>query len=62
MVAGEAPSPAGRIDSHIDLDRSWVRWPPGDLEPRVLASDSPVLTDDYAPVDRLLGTLLKTTD
>ncbi len=62
VVAGDAPSPAGRIDSRIDLDRSWLRWPPSDLEPRVMASDSPVLTDDYAPVDRLLGALLRKTD
>ncbi len=62
VVAGDAPSPAGRIDSRIDLDRSWVRWPASDLEPRVMASDSPVLTDNYAPVDRLLGALLKEID
>ena len=62
VVAGAAPSPAGRIDSRIDLDRSWVRWPASDLKPRVMASDSPVLTDDYAPVDRLLGALLRKTD
>ena len=62
VVAGDAPSPAGRIDSRIDLERSWVRWPASDLKPRVMASDSPVLTDDYAPVDRLLGTLLREID
>ncbi len=62
VVAGMAPSPAGRIDSRIDLDRSWVRWPASDLKPRVMASDSPVLADDYAPVDRLLGALLRETD
>ena len=62
VVAGDAPSPADRIDSRVDLERSWVRWPVGDLEPRILASDSPVLNDDYAPVDRLLGALLNETD
>lgn len=62
VVAGDDPSPSGRIDSRVDLERSWVRWPPHDLEPRVMASDSPVLTDDYAPVDRLLGALLRETD
>lgn len=62
VVAGEAPSPTERIDSRIDLDRSWVRWPASDLKPRVLASDSPVLTDDYAPVDRLLGAVLRETE
>ena len=62
VVAGDVPSPAGRIDSRIDLERSWVRWPASDLKPRVMASDSPVLTDDYAPVDRLLGALLRETD
>jgi spermidine synthase len=62
VVAGDTPSPASRIDSRIDLERSWVRWPAGDLKPRVMASDSPVLTDDYAPVDRLLGAVLRETD
>ncbi len=62
VVAGDTPSPAERIDSRIDLDRSWVRWPASDLKPRVLASDSPVLTDDYAPVDRLLGAVLRETE
>ena len=62
VVAGDVPSPVGRIDSRIDLERSWVRWPASDLKPRVMASDSPVLTDDFAPVDRLLGALLRETD
>ncbi len=62
VVAGDAPSPAERIDSRIDLERSWVRWPASDLKPRVLASDSPVLTDDYAPVDRLLSAVLRETE
>ncbi len=62
VVAGDTPSPVDRIDSRVDLERSWVRWPAGDLEPRVRASDSPVLTDDYAPVDRLLGALLNETE
>ncbi len=62
VVAGNAPSPVDRIDSRIDLERSWVRWPASDLKPRVPASDSPILTDDYAPVDRLLGALLRETD
>ena len=62
MVAGAAPSPAGRIDSRIDLERTWLRWPASDLKPRVMASDNPVLTDDYAPVDRLLAAVLRETD
>jgi hypothetical protein len=62
VVAGDTPSPTDRIDSRVDLERSWVRWPAGDLEPRVRASDSPVLTDDFAPVDRLLGALLNETE
>lgn len=58
VVAGDQPSPAGRIDSRVEPDRVWVRWPASDLGPQVMASDSPVLTDDYAPVDRLLGAVL----
>ena len=62
VVAGDTPSPVGRIESRIDLGRSWVRWPASDLEPRIMASDNPILTDNYAPVDRLLSTLLTEID
>ncbi len=62
VVAGDQPTPAKRLESRIDDSRLWVRWPPKDLENRVMASDNPILTDDYAPVDRLLGTLLRTTE
>jgi predicted membrane-bound spermidine synthase len=40
--------------------RTWLRWPPQDLAARIQAADVPVLTDDFAPVDRLMvGFLLR---
>lgn len=32
----------------------WRRWPPADLARRIAAADVPLLTDDFAPVDRLI--------
>ncbi len=52
LVAGARPSPTGRIDEAGS--RQWMRWPGADLNARLAASGAPMLTDDYAPVDRLL--------
>jgi spermidine synthase len=52
VVAGARPSPTGRIDGADS--RQWMRWPGADLNARLAASGAPMLTDDYAPVDRLL--------
>jgi predicted membrane-bound spermidine synthase len=35
--------------------RTWLRWPQEDLDARIAAADVPVLTDDFAPVDRLMA-------
>jgi spermidine synthase len=40
-----APGPDGTV---------WRRWPPDDLAKRIVAAGVPVLTDDLAPVDRLM--------
>ena len=39
--------------------RRWLRWPPEDLAARIAAADPPILSDDYAPVDRLLFPVLE---
>ncbi len=62
VVSGERPTSTSRLRSRIIDSRLWLRWPSADLEQRVMAGDIPVLTDDYAPVERLLGPLLRTTD
>jgi hypothetical protein len=35
--------------------RTWLRWPAEDLDARIAAAGVPVLTDDFAPVDRLMA-------
>ncbi|MCW0233348.1 MAG: fused MFS/spermidine synthase [Ferrovibrio sp.] len=35
--------------------RIWLRWPQDDLDARITAANVPVLTDDFAPVDRLMA-------
>lgn len=34
---------------------SWQKLDAGEIDRRTAASDAPVLTDDYAPIDRLVG-------
>ncbi len=46
------------LSSQSGLVRSWIRWPESDLNRRIAAADVPVLTDDFAPVDRLMSGLL----
>jgi spermidine synthase len=55
IAAGAQPTPVHRIDSADGSDRFWVRWPTGDLIARVSSSDALILTDDHAPVARLLA-------
>lgn len=58
VVAGREPSPAGRYRGRATPDEPegplWLRWPAEDLARRSAAAGVPVLTDDYAPVDRLM--------
>lgn len=46
------------LSSQRGLERTWVRWPEADFRTRALTPDVPILTDDYAPVDRLMNALL----
>jgi predicted membrane-bound spermidine synthase len=54
VAAGDRATPVGRLASPRDETRLWLRWPGEDLAARIAASGVPVLSDDYAPVDRLL--------
>jgi len=54
VVAGDRATPVGRLASPRDATRFWLRWPAEDLAGRIAESGVPVLSDDYAPVDRLL--------
>ena len=56
--ASDTPSPGDRLRARRGVERSWLRWPQADLAARIEAADPPVLTDDFAPVDRLLAPLL----
>ncbi|HEX6958210.1 MAG TPA: fused MFS/spermidine synthase [Ferrovibrio sp.] len=48
-------------DPHLG-QRTWLRWPPQDLAARIAAADVPILTDDFAPVDRLMAGFLLRPD
>jgi spermidine synthase len=56
------PNPAARVESRRKIGRRWLRWPQADLDERIAAAAVPVMTDDYAPVDRLMSHLLLTPD
>ena len=53
LAAGFIESPATEIRSPYG-DRTWIKWPAEDLAARLDHPDVLTLTDDYAPVDRLL--------
>ncbi len=51
VVAGDAASRRPQLAS---ARHRWVIWPAEILNPRLAAADVPVLTDDFAPVGRLM--------
>jgi spermidine synthase len=55
VVAGDAPTQVRRLASPR---HSWVVWPDEILTPRIAAAAVPLLTDDYAPVARLMRAVL----
>jgi len=55
LAAGARATATHRIEASDGSGRLWVRWPSDDLLARVRASDALVLTDDHAPVERLLA-------
>jgi len=55
MVAGDAPSPSSRVLHDGPLDAEAVRIAAASLD-RILVERAPIVfTDDFAPIDRLLG-------
>ncbi len=58
VVAGDLPTPEGRIRSKKGYGREWVRWPGRDLSGRIKLAGVDLLTDDFAPVDRLMSSAL----
>lgn len=55
VVAGTQASPSARITDARGYRREWRRVDPDALTHAIAASGVPVLTDDYAPVDRLMA-------
>jgi spermidine synthase len=49
-------SPDGRIEGD---ERTWLRWPGDRLAQAIVSTAVPLLTDDYAPVDRLMLSVLQ---
>jgi predicted membrane-bound spermidine synthase len=62
VIAGQslAGLPA-KFVSRRGVEREWARWPLRELTAR-FGPDTPVLTDDFAPVDRLMARLLLTPE
>jgi len=58
IVASDRPSGLDRLDSTSGPKRSWVRIPADALEQSIPADEQILLTDDLAPVDRLMRHVL----
>ncbi len=58
LLASDTPSPSARIAARRGPERLWARLPPAYVTSRWEAAHVPVLTDDFAPVDRLMSHLI----
>lgn len=58
VLASDVPTPTGRLAATRGPPRGWARLPPEFVAARAEAAAVPVLTDDYAPVDRLMSHLI----
>ncbi|XDZ62732.1 fused MFS/spermidine synthase [Alphaproteobacteria bacterium LSUCC0396] len=58
VVGTNRPIEDDYINAETGFDRSWWRWPRKQLASASAARDLPILTDDRAPVDRLMSGLL----
>lgn len=58
VIAGNKGTGRTHLVSRFGLAREWVQWPLSAMKKRVDFADLPVLTDDYAPVERLLSAFL----
>ena len=54
VVAGDRSTGHNRVQSGTSDESRWRRWPPADLARRIESAGVPLLTDDFAPVDRLM--------
>ncbi len=54
VVAGVIDSRLATLRAGRGIARTWRRWPDHDLNTRIAAAAVPLLTDDFAPVDRLM--------
>jgi len=54
VVAAQRPSGHSDLRSLDPEGPHWLRWPDRDLETQIEAAGVPLLTDDFAPVDRLM--------
>ncbi len=55
LFASEAPGGLTRADDPRDETRRFVKLPPDRLQERAARAGATLLTDDYAPIDRLVG-------
>jgi predicted membrane-bound spermidine synthase len=62
VIASDTPTASNALTSTRGPGRSWQRWASGNLEKQIARATVPVLTDDYAPVDRLMSRLLLQPD
>ena len=58
VIAGRTPAGATVLKARHGISRVWRAWPANDLAARIDAARPPVLSDDFAPVDRLLSHIL----
>ncbi|MGB0749695.1 MAG: fused MFS/spermidine synthase [Magnetospiraceae bacterium] len=58
VVSGQGGTGMDRLVSQHGIEREWRRWPDEDLNRRIHEADVPLLTDDFAPVERLLAPLI----
>lgn len=58
VIAGNRGTGRAHLESRFGLIREWVQWPLSAMEKRVAYADLPILTDNYAPVERLLSAFL----
>jgi hypothetical protein len=58
VLASSVPSDSGALSTSYGTRRDWQRLPGDALAQRIALAGVPVLTDDFAPVDRLMAPLL----
>lgn len=58
VLASDRPTEVARITATRGPERVWARLPSGFVMARAEAARVPVLTDDFAPVDRLMSHLI----